>query len=201
MIKVLLVDDDALIREGLKIILGMEKEIEVVGALENGEECQNYLKDNDVDVLLLDMKMPKVSGIDVIKNINKDNIKILVLTTFDEDILINDAINNGANGYILKSSPPEKIISAIKAVYLGNVVYEKDFILALKSEAKKDFFEDKLLTAREMDIIRLISEGCSNKEISSSLYISEGTVKNHITNILSKTNLKHRTQIAIKYLE
>lgn len=206
MIKLIIVDDDVLIRESLKIIIDIDKDIEVVKTLENGKECIDFLSQNEVDVVLLDMRMPIMNGEEVLAEINKRNIdvKVLILTTFDEDNLISSAIKYKTNGYLLKSSKPDKIISAIKSVYLGNGVFESDIVSKLLV-GKEDNCSNKMdkygLTQRELDIVKLISDGLSNKEISCELFLSEGTVKNHITSILSKMDLKYRTQIAIEYLK
>lgn len=206
MIKIIIVDDDILIRESLKIIIGIDEEIEVLDTLENGKECIDYLLKNNVDIVLLDMRMPIMNGEEVLSEIErrKINTKVLILTTFDEDSLITSAIKYNTNGYILKSSKPDKIISAIKSVALGNGVFEAEIISKLAStndEIKKYDFDEYELTEREKDVVKLISKGLSNKEISKELFLSEGTVKNHITSILSKMDLKHRTQIAIEYLK
>lgn len=205
MIKLIIVDDDILIRESLKIIIGIDEEIEVLDTLENGKECIDYLCKNHVDVVLLDMRMPVMNGEEVLGEIERRKIdtKVLILTTFDEDNLITSAIKYNTSGYLLKSSKPDKIISAIKSVALGNGVFEAEIISKLaytNDESKKNNFEEYELTEREKDVVRLISKGLSNKEISKELFLSEGTIKNHITSILSKMNLKHRTQIAIEYL-
>lgn len=203
MIRLIIVDDDVLIREGLKIIIGADPEIEVVATLENGKECIDYLTKNQVDVVLLDMRMPVMNGEQVLEEINKRKIdtKVLILTTFDEEQLISSAIKHNTNGYLLKNSKPEKIISGIKSVNLGNGVFEAEIIAKLAIENNKnENLEIYNLTDREKEVVRLISEGYSNKEIASEIFLSEGTVKNHITSILSKMDLKHRTQIAIAYL-
>ncbi|MGL6107832.1 response regulator [Romboutsia sp.] len=203
MIRLIIVDDDILIREGLKIIIGADPEIEVIATLENGKECIDYLAKNQVDVVLLDMRMPVMDGEEVLEEINKKKVdtKVLILTTFDEENLISSAIKHKTNGYLLKNSKPEKIISGIKSVNLGNSVFEAEIISKLAIESKKDeSLEIYNLTDREKEVVRLISEGHSNKEIASEIFLSEGTVKNHITSILSKMDLKHRTQIAITYL-
>lgn len=206
MIKLIIVDDDVLIRESLKIIIDIDKDIDVLKTLENGKECIDFLSQNEVDVVLLDMRMPIMNGEEVLAEISKRNIdvKVLILTTFDEDNLISSAIKYKTNGYLLKSSKPDKIISGIKSVYLGNGVFESDIVSKLSVGKENDNTNnmDKYeLTQRELDIVRLISDGLSNKEISGELFLSEGTVKNHITSILSKMDLKHRTQIAIEYLK
>lgn len=205
MIRLVITDDDVLIRESLKLILDTFEDIEVVGKAANGKECLEIVNSCVVDVVLLDMRMPIMDGTEVLKRLKHQNtVKVLVLTTFDENDLISSALTNGAAGYILKNSKPEKIISAIRSVALGNGVFEADIVQRIHEgmeieEANKLEIYD--LSKREIDVIQLIAEGLCNKEISERLYISEGTVKNYITSILTKMNLKHRTQIAITYLK
>lgn len=204
-IKILIADDDSLIRESLKIILGMDEKIEIVDAVDNGLKALEVCISSEVDVALLDVRMPVLNGVDAAKEIlKKTKTKPLILTTFDEDEYIMGAIKNGAKGYILKNNSPEKIKDAIKMVYSGNIVLQ-DVVMekvkdGLSSSGEGNFNKD-MFSEREMDIIEAISEGLSNKEIAGKLYISEGTVKNYITSILNKTGLEHRTQIAIYYIK
>ncbi|MCM1990485.1 response regulator [Oceanirhabdus seepicola] len=203
-IKVLICDDDTLIRDALKIILSAGGEIEVVDTAVNGEDGVNKAIRNEVDVVLLDIRMPVMNGVEACKEIkDKTNSRVLVLTTFDEDEYIVQAIKNGASGYMLKSSDPKEIIDAIKIINNGNTYMQGDIMDKLRENIFQNNSSKKLenFTEREKQIIELISEGLSNKEISQKIFISEGTVKNYITSILNKTNLKHRTQIAIWYLK
>lgn len=209
MIRLVIVDDDILIRESLKIIIGIDEEIEVVATLENGKECIDFLSENEVDMVLLDMRMPVMNGEEVLAEIRrrKIDVKVLILTTFDEENLISSAIKHNSNGYLLKSSKPDKIISGIKSVNMGNGVFEADIVskLVINNENKEENNKDDILqeydlSEREKEVVKLISRGLSNKEIAREIFLSEGTVKNHITSILSKMDLKHRTQIAITYL-
>ncbi|KOA18202.1 oxygen regulatory protein NreC [Clostridium homopropionicum DSM 5847] len=203
-IRVLIADDDSLIRESLKIILGMDDNIEIVDTVDNGLKAVEMCAKNLIDIALLDIRMPILNGVEAAKKIAENtNCKPLILTTFDEDDYIKDALKNGAKGYILKNNSPEKIINAIKTVYSGNTVMQDEILDKIKEglNYKKNYIDESIFTERELDIIKAIAEGLSNKEISCKLFISEGTVKNYITNILSKTNLKHRTQIAIYYLK
>lgn len=217
MIKVLIVDDDIYIRESLKIILDIQEGIEVIGTCEDGKRCIEVISQHEVDVILLDLRMPVMNGLDLLKYFSTHGedysmVKVLVLTTFDEEQLIHEAIHLGAVGYLLKNSTPDKITSAIKAVALGNQVFESKVIHTLGEQHKvsakvqDDIERDTYmirhyaLSQREVEIVQLIAKGLSNKEIAQAIYISEGTVKNYITNILSKMELKHRTQIAITYL-
>lgn len=204
-IKILIADDDSLIRESLKIILGMDEEIEIVDAVENGLKALDVCINCEVDVALLDVRMPVLNGVDAAKEIlTKAKTKPLILTTFDEDEYIMGAIKNGAKGYILKNNSPEKIKDAIKMVYSGNTVLQDVVMEKVKdglSSSEEGKFNKDMFSEREMDVIEAISEGLSNKEIAGKLYISEGTVKNYITSILNKTGLEHRTQIAIYYIK
>ena len=202
MIKVLICDDDSLIRESLKILLPLKGNIEIVGEASNGKEAIDFCLDNKVDVALVDIRMPILNGVEAIKVINeKTKTKSLILTTFDEDEYVNEAMSYGAKGYILKNSSPEKIANAIASVYNETIVLNENLLEKLYDKEKNKEFKKYDFTEREKDIIEAISEGLSNKEISTKLFLSEGTVRNYITNILEKTNLEHRTAIAVNYLK
>ncbi|WP_238884185.1 response regulator transcription factor [Clostridium sp. YIM B02551] len=203
MIRLLIVDDDALIRESLKIILKMDNEIEVVDTCDNALKAIEVCSSNEIDIVLLDVRMPIINGVEATKEIVKNKkTKIIILTTFDEDEYIREGIKNGASGYLLKSTPPKDIIQSIKMVAAGNHVYGSEIIEKLKdSLEKKATINKELFTERELQIMEAISEGLSNKEIAAKLFISEGTVKNYISSILDKTDLSHRTQIAIYYIK
>ncbi|GFZ32689.1 DNA-binding response regulator [Clostridium zeae] len=203
-IRLLICDDDALIRESLRIILSMDEELEVIDVAENGLKALDSCIKNIIDIVLLDIRMPLMNGVEATREIiNKTKSKVIILTTFDEDEYIKEALSNGASGYILKNNPPEKIISTVKLVASGNSVMEESVFNKFKENMSynEEKIDTSLFTERELEIIRAISEGMSNKEISAKLFISEGTVKNYITNILNKTDLNHRTQIAIYYLK
>ncbi|WBW98930.1 response regulator [Oceanirhabdus sp. W0125-5] len=203
-IRVLICDDDTLIRDALKFILGAGGEIEVVDTAVNGEDGVNKAIRNEVDVVLLDVRMPVMNGVEACKVIKeKTKSRVLILTTFDEDEYIVQGIKNGASGYMLKSSDPQEIIDAIKIINNGNTYMQGDVMDKLRDNIFENKASKKLenFTEREKQIIELIAEGLSNKEISQKIFISEGTVKNYITSILNKTDLKHRTQIAIWYLK
>ena len=204
-IRILIADDDSLIRESLKIIIGLDEEFEIVGTVENGLKAVEFCRDNKIDVALLDVRMPVLNGVDAVKEISAlGDIKTLILTTFDDDEFIMKAVKNGANGYLLKNNSPDKIKDAIKAVFGGNSVMQDVVMEKIReglSAEKPSSIDRSLFTNRELEIIELIAEGLSNREIGQRLFISEGTVKNYITSVLNKTGLEHRTQIAIYYLK
>lgn len=205
-IKLAIVDDEKLIRESLKIILGSSKEIEIAGLCENGEEAFNLCKETNVDVMLMDIRMPICDGVKATKLIKEaySGVKIIILTTFKDDDYIFDAIKYGASGYILKDTSHEVILHTIKSAYIGNIIMNPEIATAIienktmdKSKALDKVKNTYNLTSRELEIITEISEGFTNKEIGERLFITEGTVKNNITEILSKLELRDRTQIAI----
>ncbi|SFD03642.1 DNA-binding response regulator, NarL/FixJ family, contains REC and HTH domains [Bacillus sp. 491mf] len=204
-IKVLIADDNSFIREGMKIILSTYEEFEVLETVNDGQEALDYCKKHDVDIALLDVRMPNMNGVEATKFIcEQTKTKPLILTTFDDDEYILEAVKNGAKGYLLKNNDPERIRDALKSVYHGHTVMQDVVLDKIKSnlqENKEELKIDKsLFTERELSIIAHIAKGFSNKEISKQLFISEGTIANYITSILNKTGLEHRTQIAIYYL-
>ncbi|NRD78692.1 response regulator transcription factor [Bacillus sp. BRMEA1] len=204
-IKIIIADDNSFIREGMKIILSTYHEFEVLETVNDGLEAVEYCKKHDVDIALLDIRMPNMNGVEATQIISEQTTtKPLILTTFDDDEYILDAIKNGAKGYLLKNNDPERIREAIKSVYNGNTVMQEVVLDKIKSNLTDQKNECKMdksqFTEREMDIMTLIAKGYSNKEISKQLFISEGTIANYITTILGKTGLSHRTQIAIYYL-
>lgn len=203
-IKLIIADDDPLIRESLKIILGMDDSFEVLACVEDGLKAVEICSKTSVDVALLDVRMPVLNGLQAAREITDNTkTKTLILTTFDDDDFIIEAVKCGASGYLLKNNPPDKIKDAIKLVYSGTTVMQDvvmDRIRNGLSSNPSNKIDKSLFTERELEIMECISKGLSNKEISGKLFISEGTVKNYITSILDKTELEHRTQIAIYYL-
>jgi DNA-binding NarL/FixJ family response regulator len=206
-IKVIIADDNSFIREGLKIILSTYAEFDVLDTVSDGKEAVDYCQMHEVDIALLDVRMPHMNGVEATKLLTeKTKTKPIILTTFDDDEYITDAIKNGAKGYLLKNNDPEQIRDAIKSVYKGNSIIQDVILEKLKSnlgggtKPSDNKLDLSLFTERERDIMSLIAKGYSNKAISKELFISEGTVANYITSILNKTGLEHRTQIAIYYL-
>lgn len=202
--KVLLVDDDKLVCSSLKIILSADNEIQVVGTAYSGTEAVEMYKSLRPDVLLMDIRMENMSGLEAGEIILKEypDAKILYLTTFLDDDYIIKALSIGAKGYMLKQNY-ESIIPSIKAVYMGQNVYGNEIITKLPNLKTKSENMSSLshlgITEREFDIIKKIADGLSNKEISEALYLSEGTIRNNISNILDKLGLRDRTQIAVYY--
>ena len=202
-IKILIVDDVKLIRTGLKIILNSYEDINVVGDVSNGYEALEFCKSNDVDLVLMDIRMSICDGVLGTRLIKEydNSIQVLILTTFNDDKYIKDAINFGASGYLLKDSSDDILYEGIRSSFYGNIVLDKN--VASKVISKEETVDttqviDKYnLSIKEINIIKLVANGLTNKEISNELFLSEGTIKNNITNILSKLNLRDRTQIAI----
>jgi DNA-binding NarL/FixJ family response regulator len=204
MISLLLVDDQNLIRQGLKALLELEPDLVVVGEAENGSIAIDRVKELQPNVVLMDIRMPVMDGVTATKQICSEfpHVNILVLTTFDDDTYVAAAIKNGAKGYLLKDTPSEEIAAAIRAVSLGYTHLAPGMIDKVMS-GQIDEATIRLppelaeLTPRELEILKLIAIGSNNREIAGQLYISEGTVKNHVTNILTRLNVRDRTQAAI----
>ncbi|MGG3309148.1 response regulator transcription factor [Paenibacillus lautus] len=212
MISVLIVDDDPFIRESLKLLVGMDPDIEVSAVAEHGEEALALLEEGlPVDVVLMDIRMPVCDGVEGTRRIRErhSDVRVLMLTTFDDDDYIVEALRNGASGYLLKNIPPDRIIQGIKTVHDGNMLIHPDIARKLtgmlrptsQPVPKTAELEQFGLTPAEKKVVVLIADGLSNKEIAGQLYLSEGTVKNYVTEILGKLNLRDRTQIAIFYLK
>ena len=204
MISLLLVDDQNLIRQGLRALLELEPDLVVVGEAENGAIAIDRVKELQPNVVLMDIRMPVMDGVTATKQICSEfpNVNILVLTTFDEDTYVTAAIKNGAKGYLLKDTASEEIAAAIRAVALGYTHLAPgmiDKVISSQIDKKEAILPPELaeLTPRELEILKLIAAGSNNREIAGQLYISEGTVKNHVTNILTRLNIRDRTQAAI----
>jgi DNA-binding NarL/FixJ family response regulator len=206
-IKVIIADDIKILRQGLKAILEQDEEIEVVSLAENGKQAFDMAKVYEPDIVLMDMRMPDYDGAYGIAAIKEKcpNTKALVLTTFDDKETIDKAIKSGADGYILKEMEDEKIIAGIKSVYNGiNVFGESVYKVMLsgyEQSKKNNSFagDDKIsdLTERELDVVKLVAQGYDNKEIAAELFLSDGTVRNIISKVLEKMQLKDRTQLAV----
>ncbi|MGT2949007.1 response regulator transcription factor [Streptococcus devriesei] len=209
MIKVLIADDQELIRESLKIVLSSYTDIEVVGAVDDGFEVLESLKKTQPDIILMDIRMPKMDGVLCTKEVKEHypHIKIIILTTFDDDDFIFKALQYGASGYILKGISMEDLHQAIVTVNKGNAMINPDvatkvvklFSQMAQSNSAIQVQESNVenISKAEWKIIQQIGFGLSNKEIAAKLFLSEGTIRNYLSTILSKLNLRDRTQLAI----
>lgn len=209
MIYVLLVDDQAIVRQGLKALLSLEADLQIVGEAANGREAvaiaQKLLTTpNAVEVALMDIRMPVMDGVAATRELLRQypHLKILVLTTFEDDELVQQAVAAGAVGYLLKDTPSEEVAQAIRAVHRGYAQFGpgilQKMVVAQPASPKPEIppgFDE--LTPREREVLALIGQGASNREIAEALFLSEGTVKNHVTNILGRLGLRDRTQAAL----
>lgn len=204
----MLVDDQQIIRQGLKTLLDLEDDIAIIGDADNGETAlvrlgQLALKNQLPTVILMDMRMPVMDGIAATREVTTryPSIQVLVLTTFDDDDLIAQAMVVGAKGYLLKDTPSEELAQAIRTVAKGYSQFGPGIVekmLAGQQTADVDIpdgFDE--LTPREKDVLRLIGTGANNREIAEALFLSEGTVKNHVTRLLGRLGLRDRTQAAL----
>ena len=220
-IKVMITDDQRLMREGLKTILDLEDDLTVVQLCENGKDTLEKLPSVRPDVILMDIRMPVMDGVECTRIIKQQypEVKILILTTFDDDEFIIDALKNGAVGYILKDLSSEKLVSSIRDAYKGNSIMQPEIaakVISHISESinysnfkpmNKDSQEIPIiskegntklkLTNREREILNLVGEGMSNTEIAKKLYISVGTVKNYISNLYSKLEVEDRSKLTL----
>ncbi len=202
LIRVLLVEDQSIVRQGLKMILEQNEQFTVVGEAENGVQAIEYLEDHFVDVALLDIRMPIMNGIEAAHKIKErwPNIKILILTTFNDEEYALQALKVGVDGFLLKTSDGHKLISSIKSCLEGGMALHEQVaakVLPRLLEKPENDSIDIHLTPRELVITKLVGRGKTNKEIASELFLSIGTVKNHLTQILQKLDLRDRTQLAI----
>ena len=206
MIRVFIADDQLLIRQGIRTLLEMDAEIAIAGEAEDGAETIERVRDANVDVLLLDVRMPKKSGVDVLRELGSINAlpPTLVLTTFDDTAVVLDAIRSGARGFLLKDISYQQLMSAIRAIAAGGTVFQPAItqrLLRAAGTVAADTMPIEELTAREREVVRLMAGGYSNKEIAHALGTAEGTIKNQVSSILAKFGVRDRTRAVLKALE
>ena len=211
MIRILLVDDQALVRAGFRMILDAEPEMEVVGEAGDGREAIDQARSLRPHVVLMDIRMPDLDGLEATRRIlsgvpdGEDGPRILMLTTFDLDEYVYEALRAGASGFLLKDTPPEQLVSAIQVVAQGDALLSPSITRRVISEFVKgngpkpqaQFPRLEDLTARELEVLILIARGLSNAEIAKTLFVSETTVKTHVARILMKLNLRDRVQVVV----
>ena len=207
-IRILLVDDQPLFREGLCTLLSVQPDFEVVGEAGNGEEALGLVRSLLPSVVLMDLQMPVLDGVAATRRLHEEQpaCRVIVLTTFDDDEMVFDGLRAGAVGYLLKDAPSEKLAEAIRVAARGETFLQPS--VAAKVVAEFARLSRKTLaplnpvieplSEREIEILRLIAQGASNREIAGTLFLAEGTVKNHVTNILGKLEARDRTQAALK---
>lgn len=205
-IRVFIADDQLLIRQGIRTLLEMDAEIVIAGEAEDGAETIERVPLAEVDVLLLDVRMPKKSGVDVLRELSAANAlpPTLVLTTFDDTTVVLDAIRAGARGFLLKDISYQQLMSAIRAIAAGGTVFQPAItqrLLRAAGTPAHDAMPIEELTARELEVVRLMAGGYSNKEIAHALGTAEGTIKNQVSSILSKFGVRDRTRAVLKALE
>lgn len=202
--KVLICDDQALIRDGLEMLLRLERDIEVVGLAQDGAEAVELTARHRPDLVLMDLKMPGMNGIEATRQIHLHypTVKVLVLTTYDDDEWVFDALRAGAAGYLLKDTPRADVIKAIRGTVAGKTFVDPAVAGKLLSQvagtpARPPTLLTDQLTEREVDVLRLLAQGLTNADIAARLYLSEGTVRNHVSAILAKLGVADRTQAAV----
>lgn len=204
MYRILICDDQKIVCEGLQTILSADEELEVVGTAHNGEEALAMVAKLEPDLVLMDLKMPEMDGVLATRKITDEHpdIYVLVLTTYDDDEWIFDAIRSGAAGYLLKDTPPGELIKSIKGTLQGKSFIDPQVAGKLLAEYAENFGKSQppthyTFTERERDILTLLSQGLSNSEIAEKLFLAEGTVRNYTSVLLKKLGVADRTQAAI----
>lgn len=211
MIHVLLVDDQKLIRQGIQLLLETEDDLQVIGQAENGLEAIQKTKTLNPDVILMDVRMPEMDGIQATKEILAHNPDqgIIILTTFNDDETIFEGLRAGARGYLLKDISSEEMAAAVRTVAAGEALIQPSITRKVLSEFSRMASAPtppaaslaEPLTEREKEVLLALAEGLSNKEIAAKLFITEGTVKNHVSNLIGKLNVRDRTQVVLKAQE
>ena len=210
-VTILLVDDQRLMREGLRTLLELEPGLRVVGEASQGQEALDQYASLQPDVVLMDVRMPVMDGVESTRQliIQWPQCRVIILTTFDDDEYVFEGLRAGALGYLLKDVSIQELADAIRTVMAGGVLIEPlvarkvvaEFARMTSSAPTTRFGLDEPLSEREIDILRLLAQGLTNREIAQRLFLAEGTVKNYVTNILSKVGVRDRTQAALRARE
>jgi DNA-binding NarL/FixJ family response regulator len=202
--KVIICDDQAIVRDGLEMMLKLEPDFKVVGVAEDGAAAVEMAAKEKPDLVLMDLKMPIMNGVEATRQIRTryPDIKVLVLTTYDDDEWVFDAIQAGASGYLLKDTPRDEVIKAIRGTVTGKTYVDpsvagKVLRQASSHQTQPASLITSQLTEREIEVLRLIAKGLNNKDISDRLFLSEGTIRNHVSAILAKLGVSDRTQAAV----
>lgn len=210
MIRILLADDQPLFREALRTLISLQPDLEIVGEAGNGAEVVRLAKTLNPNVVLMDLQMPVLDGVAATRRLQVEQpyCRVIALTTFDDDEYVFDCLRSGAVGYLLKDAPSAELFAAIRAAARGESFLQPSVTTRVIAEFARLSDQPNIsstlvepLSDREREILRLISNGSSNREIAEKLFITEGTVKNHVTNILSKLDVRDRTQAALKARE
>lgn len=209
MLRVLLVDDQTLVRQGITSLLALSEEVQVVAQAEDGEQVMALVQSYRPDVILMDIRMPKINGIEAVKRLQQSDINtpVIMLTTFDDHQLVMEALQAGAKGYLLKDVSLDVLVAGIKDVAAGKTLIQPSItekvlqgLQGLSTEFES-FSEPEPLTEKEQEILRLMAAGCSNREIAIAMHKSEGTVKNQVSTILAKMGVRDRTRAVLKAIE
>lgn len=202
MIRVLIADDEELVRSGLRMILGAEPDLDIVGEAADGAEALRLVEALAPDVLLLDLRMPELDGLGVLRNLPPGSVPVVVLTTFDTDANVQEALVAGAAGFLLKDAPAAQLVAALRAAATGDAVLSPSVARRVVQRlcrhpgvASPELVEE--LTEREREVLGLMAEGCSNAEIATRLHVVEGTVKTHVARILMKLGVRDRLQAVV----
>jgi DNA-binding NarL/FixJ family response regulator len=202
--RIVICDDQAIVRDGLEMMLKLEPDVAVVGTADDGAAAVEIVGQKKPDLVLMDLKMPVMNGVEAIRQIRQvfPEVKIIVLTTYDEDEWVFDAIRAGASGYLLKDTPRGDLIKAIRGTMAGKTYVDPSVAGKVLQQATDNQTQPASLIAaklseRELEVLRLLAKGLNNKEISERLFLSEGTVRNHVSAILAKLGVSDRTQAAV----
>jgi DNA-binding NarL/FixJ family response regulator len=204
-VRVVLADDQALVRAGFRLILEAEDDIDVVGEASDGEHAIEVVRRLKPDVVLMDVQMPKLDGLEATRRVGQEAIpsRVVILTTFEQDDYVFEALRAGASGFLLKNTPPEELVQAVRIVAAGDALLAPSITRRVIEEysqrppPRRNDAELELLTERELEVLRLLATGKSNAELATHLFLGEGTIKTHVSHVLSKLGLRDRVQAVV----